>query len=50
MSQEQNWVTLRRAKEILLNNGAHLSQPKLNEMHCISYGVCEQETRSDLCF
>ena len=32
------------------NFGANLSQPKLNEMHCISYGVCEQETRSDLCF
>lgn len=29
----------------MLNNGANLSQPKFNEMHCISYGMCEQETR-----
>ena len=27
-----------------------MSQSKLSEIHCFSYGVCEHETHSDLCF
>ena len=41
---------LRRVNEISLSNRANVSQPKLNKMQCISFGACEHETRSDLCF
>ena len=49
LSQEQNWITL-NSEGNSISNGANLSQPKLSKMHCISYGACEHETRSDLCF
>ena len=35
---------------ISLSNGANMSQSELSEMHCISYGAYEHETRTDLCF
>ena len=36
--------------KIPLRNGANLSQSALNEMHYSSYGMCEYETSTDLCF
>ena len=35
---------------ISLRNALILSQSELSEMHYISYGACEHETRTDLCF
>ena len=50
MSPKQNWTTYRRVNEISLSDGANLSQSKLRKIYCISYGACELETCSDLCF
>ena len=36
--------------EISLSNGTNLSQSELSEMLCISYGMCEHEMHTDLCF
>lgn len=36
--------------EVSPGNGVNLSQSKLSEKHWISYGTCEHETHSDLCF
>ena len=41
---------LETSNQISHSNRANLSQSKLRNMHYISFGACEHEIRSDLCF
>ena len=50
--QSKIWILMSQDPyEISLSNRANLNQSKLSKMYCVSsYGACEQETRSGVCF